>query len=302
MLISEVMNKLLLHIMTGLIVGFTYWKMGTAYADLQNKVFALFQFAFVAPGVIVQTQPKFIANRDVFESREKKSMFYRWQVFCVGEILAEVPYLLLCAFFYFVTFYWTAGFSSEAGVAGPVFLQMVLYEFLYTGMGQFIAAYAPNPVFAAMVLPLFISVLSTFAGIMIPYAQITAFWRYWLYWLDPFTYFMQGLITFPIWNSDVECRPHEYGYFDPPSGQTCGQYLQTFMTYATGYVNNPDATSDCQYCGYKKGYEYLHNLNIKRHIIGWQGILITLLFVISSYAFVFLLLKLRSKGTKTASS
>lgn len=296
------MNKLMLHIMTGLIVGFTYWKMGTAYADLQNKVFALFQFVFVAPGVIVQTQPKFIANRDVFESREKKSMFYRWQVFCAGEILAEVPYLILCAFFYFVTFYWTAGFSSEAGVAGPVFLQMVFYEFLYTGMGQFIAAYAPNPVFAAMVLPLFISTLATFAGIMIPYQQLTAFWRYWLYWLDPFTYFMQGLITFPIWDTKVECRPHEYGYFDPPSGQTCGQYLQTFMSYASGYLNNPEATANCEYCGYKKGSEYLYNLNIKRHIIGWQGILITLLFIISSYSFVFLLLKLRSKGTKTASS
>lgn len=36
---------------------------------------------------------------------------------------------------------------------------MVLYEFLYTGLGQFIAAYAPNPVFASLINPVVITVL-----------------------------------------------------------------------------------------------------------------------------------------------
>lgn len=102
------------------------------------------RFVFVAPGVIVQTQPKFIANRDIFEKRERKSMLYSWKVFVLGEIIAEWPYLLVCALLYFATWYPTSGFSMSPGAAGPVFLVMVFYEFLYTGMGQFIAAYAPN--------------------------------------------------------------------------------------------------------------------------------------------------------------
>lgn len=56
-----------------------------SYQDLQNRLFTIFQFVFVArtsvhtvlyiqlneciAGVIAQTQPKFIANRDVFESK-----------------------------------------------------------------------------------------------------------------------------------------------------------------------------------------------------------------------------------------
>lgn len=56
---------------------------------------------------------------------------------------------------------------------------MTLYEFLYTGIGQMIAAYSPNAVFAALVNPLVISVLVTFSGVLVPYPQITAFWRYW---------------------------------------------------------------------------------------------------------------------------
>lgn len=53
--------------------------------------------------------------------------------------------------------YPVAGFSFSPSVAGPVYLQMTLYEFLYTGIGQFVAAYAPNAVFAALVNPLLIA-------------------------------------------------------------------------------------------------------------------------------------------------
>lgn len=43
---------------------------------------------------------------------------------------------------------------------GPVLGEMWLYQFLYTGIGQFVAAYAPNAVLAALVNPLLIGVVS----------------------------------------------------------------------------------------------------------------------------------------------
>lgn len=97
-----------------------------------------------------------------------------------------------------------------------------------------------------------------------------------MYYLDPFNYLMQGLLTFPLWDAKVECKPHEFGLFDPPPGLTCGEYLGPFTTYATGYVNNPAATKGCEYCGYARGSEFLGQMNITRHIDGWKGILITL--------------------------
>jgi hypothetical protein len=36
------------------------------------RVFAIFNFIFVAPGCINQMQPFFLHNRDLFETREKK--------------------------------------------------------------------------------------------------------------------------------------------------------------------------------------------------------------------------------------
>lgn len=44
---------------------------------------------------------------------------------------------------------------------------------------QSIAAYAPDPPAAALFIPVLIANLVTFSGVMVPYAQLTAFWRYW---------------------------------------------------------------------------------------------------------------------------
>ncbi|ORY27081.1 ABC transporter [Naematelia encephala] len=295
-----VMNKVMLHIGSALFNGFSFWMIGNAYADLQNRVFTIFQFIFVAPGVIAQTQPKFIANRDIFEAREKKAKLYSWQAFCFGEIVAEVPYLLVCALLYFAPWYPVVGFSFAPGTAGPVYLQMTFYEFLYTGIGQFVAAYAPNAVFAALVNPLLIGVMVTFCGVLVPYPQITAFWRYWLYYLNPFNYLIGGLVSRILWDVKVQCKQEEFGIFDPPDSQTCGQYMSTFLQESTGYINNPDATSGCEYCIYSQGNQYLKSLNLGNKVDGWRDIALTFLYVISSYALVFLLLKLRSKRSKTA--
>jgi ABC-type multidrug transport system permease subunit len=67
-----VWNKVFLHVSAGLFCGFTFWKMGTEVADLQLRLLSVFNFLFVATGVINQLQPLFLHNRDIFEAREKK--------------------------------------------------------------------------------------------------------------------------------------------------------------------------------------------------------------------------------------
>lgn len=45
-------NKFMLHIILGLYTGFSFWQLGDSVGELQLRMFALFQFIFVAPGVI----------------------------------------------------------------------------------------------------------------------------------------------------------------------------------------------------------------------------------------------------------
>ena len=112
---------------------------------------------------------------------------------------------------------------------------------------------------------------------------------------------MGGLLVPILWDVDVNCGEQEMGYFDPPAGQTCSAYMSQFLQTNPGYLNEPDATSNCAYCPFSKGSEYLATLNKPRHVYGWRDICLTLLFVISSYSLVFIMMKLRSKRSKTAS-
>jgi ABC-type multidrug transport system permease subunit len=256
----------------------------------------------VAPGVIAQLQPLFIERRDIFETRERKSKMYHWSAFVTGLIISEIPYLVICAVLYFVCWYYTVGFPIDSSRAGAVFFIMLFYEFIYTGIGQATAAYAPNAVFAALVNPLIISILVSFCGVLVPYAQITAFWRYWLYWINPFNYLMGGLLVFTIWDVPVQCSEGEFAVFDPPGGQTCAAYLTEFLRGMGAGSNlvNPDATADCRVCQYRTGSDYLVTLNQEAYYYGWRNAGIVVLFALSSYAMVFALMKLRTKATKKA--
>lgn len=53
-------NKIILHVFAGLFGGFTFWKMGNGTFDLQLRLFAIFNFIFVAPGIwpLSRTSPR----------------------------------------------------------------------------------------------------------------------------------------------------------------------------------------------------------------------------------------------------
>ncbi|KAJ5949763.1 hypothetical protein N7454_001347 [Penicillium verhagenii] len=277
-------NKMILHIFAALL-------------------FAIFNFIFVAPGCINQMQPFFLQNRDIFETREKKSKTYHWIAFIGAQAVTEIPYLIICATLYFVCFYFTAGFPIASSISGQYYLQMIFYEFLYTSIGQAIAAYAPNEYFAAVMNPLLLGAgLVSFCGVVVPYASMQPFWRYWLYYLDPFNYLVGGLLGEILWDVKVQCKPSEYITFSAPSAQTCGEYMANFLSSEPGYLLDSNATGTCSFCQYSTGADYAKTFNINEKYYAWRDTGITALFCISSYAMVFTMMKLRSKKTKSARS
>jgi ABC-type multidrug transport system permease subunit len=294
-------NKLELHIISALLNGFSFWHLGDSVGALQLKMFTIFNFTFVAPGVINQLQPLFIQSRDIYDAREKKSRMYSWKAFVTGLIVSEFPYLCLCAVSYFVCWYYQTHLPTDSNHVGATFFIMLIYEFIYTGIGQFIAAYAPNATFAALVNPLIVNSLVLFCGAFVPQPELNVFWRYWMYYLNPFNYVVGGMFTFGIRNAKVSCKSSELAYFDPPNG-TCLSYLANYMAGAGSAVNllNPDATSGCEVCQYTKGSDYLETLSIKGYYYGWRDAGICCIFAISGYALVFGLMKLRTKASKKA--
>lgn len=123
-------NKFAMHVSLALLNGFTFWMIGDSLSALQQNLFTVFNFIFVAPGVIAQLQPLFIDRRDIFEAREKKSKMYHWAPFVTGLVVSEFPYLIVCAVLYYVCWYFTCGLPTTAYSAGSVFFVVVSHTSL----------------------------------------------------------------------------------------------------------------------------------------------------------------------------
>lgn len=148
-----------------------------------------------------------------------------------------------------------------------------VYEFLYTSIGQAIAAYAPNEYFAAVMNPVLIGAgLVSFCGVVVPYSQLQAFWRYWLYYLDPFTYLVGGLLGEVLWDVKVQCEPSEFVTFSAPSGQTCGEYMADFLSAQTGYLLDGNSTATCSFCQYSTGADYAKTFNLEEKYYSWRDV------------------------------
>jgi len=62
-----------------------------------------------------------------------------------------------------------------------------------------------------------------------------------------------------IGKQEVVCAPKEFSIIQPPSGQSCSQYMGDFISSFGGYLENPDATGSCQFCAVRTTDEYLGN-------------------------------------------
>lgn len=109
-----------------------------------------------------------------------------------------------------------------------------------------------------------------FNGVVRPYSSLPVFWKYWMYYANPSTYWIGGILAATLDGAPVECSSAETAKFDAPSGQTCQDYAGSFAKSAGGYILNPSATSSCEYCPISSGNDYLASLNISASD-KWRG-------------------------------
>jgi ATP-binding cassette, subfamily G (WHITE), member 2, SNQ2 len=123
-----------------------------------------------------------------------------------------------------------------------------------------IAALTPNAFIANLLNPPILITMGLFCGVTIPRPLMPKFWQAWLNPLDPLTRLISGMMSTELHDLQVHCAPHELAIYNPPAGETCGQYSATFLETAIGYLSNPNATSDCGYCPFSVGDAYLATL------------------------------------------
>ncbi|KAI4123600.1 MAG: hypothetical protein LQ338_005192 [Usnochroma carphineum] len=290
-------GKLFVAVIIGIFNGFTFYKLGNTVADLQDRMFTSFLICLIPPTVVNAVVPKFYQNLSLWMARENPSRIYSWFAFCTASVVTEIPISILSAVVYWLLWYWPTGLPTDSATAGYVFLMTLLFFLFQASWGQWICAFAPSFTVISNVLPFFFVMFSLFNGVVRPYSQLPVFWKYWMYYVNPSTYWIGGVMSATLPNVKVQCAPQEAAYFNPPPGQTCVQYAGNFVMRATqGYLMNPTDTSNCGYCQYATGREYMKTLNVLPSD-KWRDFGIFLAFCISNWALVyFFIYTVRIKG------
>lgn len=132
----------------------------------------------------------------------------------------------------------------------------MVFECYYIGFGQFIAALAPNELFASILVPAFFTFVASFCGVVVPYIALPHFWQTWMYWLTPFHYILEGVLGVVTHKVPIRCVEREEAHFSPPSGMTCQEYAGTYTREVGGYVREA-GNGMCAYCQYSTGDEFV---------------------------------------------
>ncbi|KAF2008867.1 hypothetical protein BU24DRAFT_474918 [Aaosphaeria arxii CBS 175.79] len=278
-------TRLFNHIMIALLTGLAYLNIGDSYADIQYRIFVIFQITVLPALILAQVEPRFEAARVLF-FKEDSARMYSKAVFVTSMVLSEIPISIICASLFFVVLYFPVNFSRNPSAAGYQFLIIYLTEQFSVVLGQAIAALTPSSYTASLMTPFLLIVFSLFCGVTIPPPNIPPFWK-WLYHLNPLTYLVGGMIETELHDRPVRCAQSELSIFEPPSGQTCWEYASYWLKESKGYLSNPNATFACSYCPFSRVEDFAAQFDLLwAH--RWRDLGILATFVFSTLVILFI--------------
>lgn len=110
--------------------------------------------------------------------------------------------------------------------------------------------YSKDTTVAANLMPFMVIMCELFNGVLRPQMQMPVVWKYTMYYVAPFTYWIGGILSTVLAGQPIVCAENDLSFFVPPEGQTCALYAKAWLSLTTGYLVDPNATARCGYCKY----------------------------------------------------
>lgn len=294
---SYIIAKIALSVAAGLFIGFTFFDAKTSLGGMQIVMFSVFMITNIFPTLVQQIQPLFITQRSLYEVRERPSKAYSWIAFILANIIVEIPYQIVAAILIWACFYYPVVGIQTSDRQGLVLL-FVIQLFLYaSSFAHMTIAAMPNAQTASSIVTVLVLMSILFNGVLQSPNALPGFWIF-MYRVSPFTYWIAGIVATMLHGRQVECTELETQIFDPPSGQTCGAYLAPLASQAAGTLQNPDATSNCQYCAYKVADQFLAGSRIfwSQRWRNFGLMWVYIIFNIAMAVFVYYMFRVRKGG------
>ncbi|KAJ5917297.1 ABC multidrug transporter C [Penicillium verhagenii] len=247
-------SKAALSILTALYIGFSFFQAENSLQGLQNQMFSIFMLMTIFGNLVQQIMPHFCTQRSLYEVRERPSKTYSWQAFMASNIIVELPWNTLAAVLIFVCWYYPIGLYRNAEPTDAVHERGALMFLLVWSFLLFTSTFA-HMIIAGIELAetggnlanLFFSLCLIFCGVLATPSEMPRFWIF-MYRVSPFTYLVSAMLSTGVSGTDAVCGAVEFLKMNPPPGDTCYQYLSSYRDTYGGYIQNPNATSDCAFC------------------------------------------------------
>ncbi|CCE81629.1 Piso0_002291 [Millerozyma farinosa CBS 7064] len=260
-------SKLFLTVTSSLFNGFSFFKANNSRQGLQNQMFSMFMFYIPFNTLLQQMLPYYIKQREVYEVREAPSRTFSWFVFITAQITSEIPFQVVMGTLAYFCWYYPVGLyrnaepTDQVDARGVLMWMFITSFYVYVStMGQLCASFNEFDQNAANLATLLFTMCLNFCGVLAGPDFLPGFWIF-MYRCNPFTYLVQGMMATGLANTSVQCSKTEILRFKPPSGQTCADYLKSYMSVAGGNLLDPSSTSECEFCQLRSTNDFLTSVN-----------------------------------------
>ncbi|QPC78086.1 hypothetical protein HYE68_008838 [Fusarium pseudograminearum] len=262
---TYIASKFALGVAGTLFIGFSFFQPSNSIIGIQNAIFSILMVCAMFSSlvqqvefcdlqkstrlmVVLQIMPRFVMQRTIYEVRERHSNMYSWIALILANILAEIPYHIILGIISFAIFNYTVFGIRSSEDQGLVFLFFVYFYILVGTFAAMVIAPLPDATTAGRVTTVLFSMMLLFAGVFQTPTALPGFWIF-MYRVSPMTYLVGGVSVSGLAGDTIICSDSELAIFQPPTGESCGSYMQQYIQQgASGALLNPEATDDCSYC------------------------------------------------------
>ncbi|KAL8521926.1 hypothetical protein ACS0TY_012180 [Phlomoides rotata] len=220
--------RLLFTTFIAVMFGTVFWDLGSKRGrnqDIFNAMGSMYAVVlFLGFQNAISVQPVIAVERTVFY-RERAAGMYSFLPYAIGQIVVELPHILIQNLIYCVIVYAMIGFEWTV-VKFIWYLFFMYFTLLYfTFFGMMAVAVTPNNNLAAVISSLFFTLWNLFCGFTISKTRIPVWWI-WYYYICPFAWTMYGLVASQF--GDIKT------VLD--TGETVEEFVRSYLGYRHDFL------------------------------------------------------------------
>ncbi|XP_039012083.1 pleiotropic drug resistance protein 3-like [Hibiscus syriacus] len=188
--------RLAFIILSSSLYGALLWQKGQNIRDEQeffNVIGSTFIFMIFAGTSGCSSVIPFVATQQTVVYRERFAGMYSSWAYSLAQVIIEIPYIFLEAILFLTISYPTVNFYGSAYKVFWYFYTTICTLLYYKYLGMMIVSLTPTYQVATIFASLCYTIMSLFAGFLIPGPKIPKWWV-WGYWICPNSWSLKGIL------------------------------------------------------------------------------------------------------------